>query len=185
MSTYEWWSLKGWRFELCERSGGTYFSVPDKGGMTDMVPREPAQLAWAERRLEGLPGLKQVWNTSWEITGPEGLEALRALWVKQGGSFEAGSWAEEWSLGEWRARLRRNRAGTIFHFTGAPGEADGGPHAEAQRAWAGQNLAGWPGIERAGLLWMVTSADGLEALRLVWAEAGGSMGAEIHPWADA
>ena len=183
MSETEWWSLKGWRFELQWVGGSVYFSVPDRGGMADMMPREPAQLRWAEGALDGLPGLRRVWNTTWEVDEPRGLDALRALWVAKGGAFHPGYWSEAWTLGAWQATLQRRRAGTLFVVHCAPGAGEDDPEAAAQAAWCAQHLGGWAGVERVGpLLWRISTSDGLEALRMVWEAAGGSMGPDIHTW---
>lgn len=72
-----------------------------------MVPREPAQLRWAEGALDPLPGLRRVWNTTWEVDEPRGLDALRALWVAKGGLSHPWYWTEAWTLGMWQATLQR------------------------------------------------------------------------------
>jgi threonine dehydratase len=68
-----------WEFFLREQSGTLYVDVPDYGGMADSVPRDAAQLAWAEATFAAeLPALERVWPTSWEI--PNGmLPALLGL----------------------------------------------------------------------------------------------------------
>jgi hypothetical protein len=56
-----------WQFELTERSGEWFLSVPDCGGMADSFPRVPEQHAWAEKTFAALPELVQVWPTVWRV----------------------------------------------------------------------------------------------------------------------
>ncbi len=148
-----------------------------------MVPRYPAQLAWTERRLDGLPGLRRIWNTTWVTEGPDGDAALLAVLEAEGAVDGAERWVESWTLGAWRATLRRNRGGTFFQFDEDP--SDTKRERAAKSAWAVTHLR-----DRAGLYgfrggqWLVSSAAGLDALRAAWAASGGSMGSEIHPWGN-
>ena len=64
-----------WTFRLQERDGRLFLSVPDCGSMADSVPREPAQLAWAEAAFAAIPGVVSVWPTVWEVA-PAALPAI-------------------------------------------------------------------------------------------------------------
>lgn len=70
--------LNGWEFWLRHGSNGWTLSVPDRGGMMDMVPRVPEQLAWAERELAKLPALTRTWDTTWSVPD-DALADLEAL----------------------------------------------------------------------------------------------------------
>ena len=76
-------TLGDWEFEITDQPWGTYVGVPDCGGMAESVPRVPEQLEWAEKAFAELPGLKQVWPTTWEVA-PEALPALRAFFERSG-----------------------------------------------------------------------------------------------------
>jgi hypothetical protein len=71
-------TLGAWEFSLTEHAGQTFISVPDCGGMADSFPRVPEQLAWAEQAFASLPGLEQVWPTSWRVP-TDVLPALERL----------------------------------------------------------------------------------------------------------
>jgi hypothetical protein len=168
------WELRGMEFFLEGHDKQVCISVPDRGGQADMMPRDPAQLAWAEKHLEGIPGLKRVWNTSWEVSIPEGLANLEAFWKSKGGFFEADRWSETWTLGGAAATLKRKLIGTIFEVRAED---------RALCDWANGALPGCPDIELVMTnLWRVRNAEGLAWLRARWTESGGEMGPEVHPW---
>jgi hypothetical protein len=76
-------TLDHWQFQLSERSGEWFISVPDCGGMVDSFPRVPEQLAWAERVFARLPELVQVWPTTWRVP-TTALPALERLLREHG-----------------------------------------------------------------------------------------------------
>jgi hypothetical protein len=79
--------LGEWEFWVEDRPWGLYFSVPDRGGMMDSLPRVPEQLEWAEAVFAELPALKQIWTTTWELP-PEALPDVRALIERSGGTWD-------------------------------------------------------------------------------------------------
>jgi hypothetical protein len=177
-----YWFYKDWRFFLSGEPEAKYFSVPDAGGQADMVPRDAAQLAWAVQHIEGLPGLRRYWNVSWEITSPAGLEALVDLWARVGGTYEPERWKESWTMGPWKAVLKRKLVGTLFHFESEPGADAPSPYAVEQDAWAEAHLGGLPGLRRAGPVWEVLSEEGMSAVRAAWKAAGGNLAPITFPW---
>lgn len=77
-----------WGFFFDERDGVEELSIPDCGGMADMVPRVPAQLSWIEARLGELAereAVENVWPTVWKLTTPAAAEAVRAMLRREGG----------------------------------------------------------------------------------------------------
>jgi hypothetical protein len=79
--------LGDWEFQITEQAWGTYVSVPDMGGMADSLPRDDAQLAWAEAAFAELPALKQVWPTTWEIA-PGALPQVEAWFERKGAHWD-------------------------------------------------------------------------------------------------
>jgi hypothetical protein len=80
-------ALGDWEFHITEQPWALYISAPDCGGMADSLPRVPDQLAWAEQAFAEVPALKQVWQTTWEVT-PGALPAPRALFERNGGQWQ-------------------------------------------------------------------------------------------------
>ena len=78
--------LGGWEFWLHQQPWGTFVSVPDRGGMMDMLPRVPEQLAWAEAHFPEVPALERVWDTSWRVP-PSALPDLEAFFRRHGASW--------------------------------------------------------------------------------------------------
>ena len=72
------------RIESLEQ-GMIYISVPDLGGQMDSVAKYPEQLEWLEEKLEGIVGLKRVWNTSWEVESENAMKNLENLFINEGG----------------------------------------------------------------------------------------------------
>ncbi len=68
-------------FLLQTSSGKLYLAGPVCGGMADSVPREPEQLAWAEREFAARPWLVQVWATTWAVPADR-LADLTAFFAK-------------------------------------------------------------------------------------------------------
>jgi len=79
-------TLGTWEFWLEEQPWGAYISVPDCGGMVDMLPRVPEQLAWAEDVFATLPALERVWATTWKMPAAA-LPDLEALFHRHGAQW--------------------------------------------------------------------------------------------------
>jgi hypothetical protein len=70
--------VAGWPFMMKTIGDERFVTIPDRGGMADMVPSIPEQHAWAESVFNAIPSLTQVWPTSWRVPD-EALPAVRAL----------------------------------------------------------------------------------------------------------
>lgn len=81
-------TLGEWEFWVTESDGRVFLAVPDCGGMADMIPKVPAQLAWAEQHLAGLP-LVQVWATTWEVP-PGALPSVQTFFEGHGARWSEG-----------------------------------------------------------------------------------------------
>ena len=174
------WELKGWRFPVVGDPEVTGISVPDVGGQADMVPRDPAQLAWAEAHFEGIAGMRRIWATAWEVTTPRARAALLALWVREGGKFEVTRWTEVWSAEAWSGTLRRGAYGMHFMVQAVKGSTG----ADEARAWLDALVRGCPGLVDRGPMCEVTTEEGLRTLSAAWSAIGGTMGPELHAFCE-
>ena len=50
-----------------KQAGDIFLSVPDHGGMADMIPKAPEQVDWLVPRLERIDGVERVWETAWRL----------------------------------------------------------------------------------------------------------------------
>ena len=174
------WELKGWRFPVTGDPDVTGISVPDAGGQADMIPRDPAQLAWAEAHFGDIPGMRRIWATAWEVTTPRAREAVAALWVREGGKSAVTRWTEPWAAGAWSCTLRRGAYG--LHFV--PHLADRLSDADALTAWLDALARTCPGLVCRGPLWEITTEHSLQALRDAWTAIGGTMGPDVHAFCE-
>ena len=78
--------LGAWEFWLEENPRGVFLSVPDCGGMVDMLPRVPEQLEWAEEAFAQLRALERIWATTWKLP-PEAVPHVEALFRRYGGQW--------------------------------------------------------------------------------------------------
>jgi len=82
-------SVGDWDFHLSESNGSWNVSVPDCGGMADMVPKDAAQLAWAAEQFAQFPWLNASWPTVWDLPADRVAE-LESFLASAAGSRAAG-----------------------------------------------------------------------------------------------
>jgi hypothetical protein len=54
-------------------------SIPDCGGMADMVAKNELQKVWCENKFSKLNRIKQVWHTVWEVYDEKTLTKIEQL----------------------------------------------------------------------------------------------------------
>jgi hypothetical protein len=67
-----------------QEEGKLYLIIPDCGGMADMIPRRPEQLAWLEPRIEKIQGATHIWPTIWDLNTPEAVAAVENMLQQEG-----------------------------------------------------------------------------------------------------
>ena len=76
---------KGWRFIIKKNTSTSYYlSIPDCGGMADMVPKDQKQKQWCEKEFKQFAFIKQVWPTVWEVSDRAKLKEMEHFLIGQG-----------------------------------------------------------------------------------------------------
>lgn len=76
---------KGWRFTIKKDTETSFYvSIPDCGGMADMVPKDIKQKEWCQKEFKRFPFIKQVWTTVWEVSDQDKIKNIEDFLISQG-----------------------------------------------------------------------------------------------------